>query len=274
MSAQNSKWVGRWAAVFTAGLIGLLCCLQAIAQTDGANAIEKTDQGSFRIPAGTVVPVRVDRGFSTRNARAGQAITGRVMQDVPLPGGEKIPEGARGIGKIESIAAAANGSGARISFRFDQIEIHHRRTAIVTNLRAIASALEVNFAQIPDWSPDYGTPYHWAPTQQVGGDEKYGVGGPVTDRWSNTVGEGVWGGVLVHVRAQAGTKCLAALDDEDRLQALWLFSADACGVYGMAGVKIAHAGRTEPVGEIVLVAESGEIKVRGGSGMLLRVIRQ
>jgi hypothetical protein len=103
---------------------------------------------------------------------------------------------------------------------------------------------------------------------------KYGVGGPVTDSSGQTVGKGVFDGVLVHVRAQEGTKCRGALDAEDRLQALWVFSADACGVYGMNGVTIAHAGRTEPMGEIVLAAEKGEIKVRGGSGMLLRVIRE
>jgi hypothetical protein len=143
--------------------------------------------------------------------------------------------------------------------------------AIVTDMRALASLMEVEFAQIPETSLGFGTPYVWATTHQIGGDVKYGVGGPVTDSSSRTVGEGVFDGVLVHVRAQAGTKCRGALDEEDRLQALWLFSADACGVYGIDGVTIAHAGRTEPVGEIVLAAESGDIKVRGGSGMLLRV---
>jgi len=247
---------------------------QAVAQTAGGEkGVRNADQESLLVPPGTVLPVRLNGGFSSKNARAGQAISGRIMQDVPLPGGGKIPAGAKASGKIVSVTAAGASGGAQISFRFDKLEFDHRRSAMVSNLRAMASPLEIEFAQLPEWSPDYGTPYHWANTQLVGGGEKYGVGGPVTDQGSNPVGEGVWGGVLVHVRAQPGMKCRGALDAEDRLQALWVFSADACGVYGMPGVTIAHAGRTEPVGEIILAAESGEIKVRSGSGMLLRVIR-
>ncbi|HWY08076.1 MAG TPA: hypothetical protein VNY24_14545 [Candidatus Acidoferrales bacterium] len=87
------------------------------------------------------------------------------------------------------------------------------------------------------------------------------------------MGKGVYGGVLVRVRAQPESKCGGPLDAEDRLQALWVFSSDACGAYGIQGVTIAHAGRTEPVGEIALAAEQKDLLVRGASGMLLRVIR-
>jgi hypothetical protein len=193
------------------------------------------------------------------------------MQDVPLPGG-KIPQGSKVIGSIVSVTRAGSGSGASISFRFDQLEIHHRRSPIVTDLRALASLMEVQFAQTPETTPGFGLPYVWATTHQIGGDERYGLGAPVTDSSSNIVGTGVFDGVLVHVRTQPGTSCRGFLDAENRLQALWVFSSDACGVYGIPGVKIAHAGRTALVGEIVLTSASGELQVRGGSGMLLRVI--
>jgi hypothetical protein len=225
------------------------------------------------VPVGTILPVKINHGFSSKNARAGQIITGRIMQDLPLAVGGKIPEGAKVVGAVVTVTAAASG-GARISLRFNELEIHHRRMAMVTDMRALGSMVEVQEAEIPATPLDHGTSYAWATLRQIGGDMKYGVGGPVTDSSGETVGKGVFDGVLVHVRAQEGTKCRGALDAEDRLQALWVFSADACGVYGMNGVTIAHAGRTEPLGEIVLAAEKGEIKVRGGSGMLLRVERE
>jgi hypothetical protein len=248
-------------------LAGLACGFQTLAQSPTAR------QQPFVIPAGTILPVKLNHGFTSKNAREGQVITGRLMQDVPLPNTGKIPEGAMVAGTIIAVEPASNNAGGKLCFRFNEIEIHKREFAIVTNLRALASMMDVLDAQIPETTAGFGTPYPWVTTQQVGGDEKYGVGGPVTDRSGNWVGQGVFGGVLVHVRAQSESKCRGPMDREDRLQALWVFSADACGVYGMGGVDIVHAGRTDPVGEIVLTAESGDLKVHGGSGMLLRVIR-
>jgi hypothetical protein len=273
MPFENSGLAGRTSLVLAMVLMELLCGFRAAAQSGaGPRGAAYIAEKSFRIPLGTVLPLRINRGFSSKNARAGKVITGRIMQDVPLPDGGKIPEGSRIVGTIVSAVPARTNSSGRVSFRFDELEIHHRRIAVVTNLRALASFMEVELAQVPETSPGFGTPYPWATTRQIGGDEVYGVGGAVTDQWGHTVGKGVFGGALVHVRAQPGTNCRGALDD-DRLQALWVISSDACGVYGMIGVKIVHAGRTEPAGEIVPAAESGDLRVGGGSGMLLRVVR-
>lgn len=50
---------------------------------------------SLDIPAGTVLPVRLNHGLSSKTSVAGHVITGRVMQDVPLPNNQKIPAGAK-----------------------------------------------------------------------------------------------------------------------------------------------------------------------------------
>jgi hypothetical protein len=260
----------RLGVLVLAFLFGL--ALRAQTNISSANARPALDRDNVQIPAGTILPVRLNRGFSSKNARAGQEITGRLMQDVPLPNAQKIPEGARLRGTVVAVSSAGKSGRGRVSFRFDHVKLHRHSVAIVTDLRALASFVEVRFAQIPEATPGFGTPYAWATTDLIGGDVKYGVGGPVTDRGSEVVGTGTFSGVLVHIRAQPASGCRDEDGDHD-LQALWVFSADSCGVYGMSGIRIAHAGRTEPLGEIVITADSGDANVGGGSGMLLRVAR-
>ena len=72
---------------------------------------------------------------------------------------------------------------------------------------------------------------------------------------------------------EPGTKCRGAVDGNDQPQALWVFSSDTCGLYDFSNVTLTHAGRTNPVGEITLKSSKGDIHIRGGSGLLLRVAR-
>ena len=254
-------------------VLAFLCGFALRAQTNTAavGAAPRAGRDDVQIPAGTILPIRLNHGFSSKSTRVGQQLTGRIMQDVPLPNAQKIPAGARLRGTVVAVSSAGKNGKGKISFRFDHIEVHRHGVPIVTELRALASFMEVQFAQIPETTPGFGTPYTWATTDLIGGDVKYGVGGPVTDRGSQVVGEGTYEGVLVHVRAKPESGCRGELDGNHDPQALWVFSADSCGVYGMSGIRIAHAGRTEPLGEIVISADSSDVNVRGGSGMLLRV---
>jgi hypothetical protein len=236
-------------------------------------AKEHAKQEILRVPAGTIIPVRLNHTFSSKGAKKGQIITARIMQDVPLPSSRKIPKGSTIAGRVISAEPAEPNRGGKISFVFDELEIHHQKNVVSTNLRAMASFVEVQFAQVPETGLDYGTPDHWATTRQIGGDEVYGKEGVVTDQWSRIVGESTYDGVLVHVRAQPGMKCRGPLDAEDSLQALWVFGSDAYGVYGMTGVQIVHAGRTEPEGVVTLASDKGDLKVPRATGMLLRVLR-
>lgn len=224
------------------------------------------------IPPGTILPIRLNHGFSDRS-HPGSAISGRVVQSVPLPNAETIPAGATISGTITAIQPAARGASPTVSFTFNQLEMHHQKFPISVDLRALASSMQISLAQIPEVSSGFGTPTTWADTVQIGGDYVYGAGGEVTDQHNEKIGKALLeGGVLVHVKAQPGTPCRGELGDSDRPQALWVFSADACGVYGLQGVRIAHAGRSDPVGVVTLTAESGQVKVGSGSGMLLRTI--
>jgi hypothetical protein len=221
------------------------------------------------IPSGTILPVALNSSLNSRKTKPGQVITARVMQDVPLLG-STIHAGAKVVGRVIDVKPANGGSGAQISFRFDTLVVSKRRLPITTNLRAAASMMAVEAAQLPESGPDRGTSQNAWTTDQIGGEVVYRGGGPVADGL-RTVGEPTYGGVLVHVSAKPGTPCRGDIEGNDRLQALWVFSSDACGVYDFADLKIVHAGRSNPVGEITLASDKGDVNVRAGSGMLLRV---
>ena len=218
------------------------------------------------IPSGTILPVELNS--SVRSNKPPEKISARIMQDVPLSNGTKIPAGSKVTGQV--VAVRRRDDAADVVLRFDKLMTGHRAIPITTDLRAIASMMEVSNAQVPESGPDRGTPqYRWT-TDQIGGEVNYGGGTPVV-HGSYIVGESVPPGVLVHVTSTPGAKCRGAIDQDNQLQALWVFSSDACGVYGFPRLTIAHAGRTDPVGEIALHVEKGSVNIRAGSGMLLRV---
>jgi hypothetical protein len=128
----------------------------------------------------------------------------------------------------------------------------------------------VQRASMPDEAPTEGSPYEWLPTTQIGGDTVYGLGGPVINSNQQTIGKSEREGVVGRVSAKEGTKCRGEIDGSNNAQSLWVFSSDACGTYGIEKLKIEHAGRTDPVGRIVLVAETPKVKLQGGDGLLLR----
>jgi hypothetical protein len=222
------------------------------------------------IPAGTILPVALNSSLNSRKVKTGQVITARVMQDVPLSPGSTIHAGAKVVGHVIDLKPANGASGAQISLRFDALIVSRQRIPITTNLRALASWMEVWDAQLPQTGPDRGTSENAWTTNQIGGEVVYRGGGPVADGLQ-PVGVPTYGGVLVHVSAKLGTKCRGEIEGNDRLQALWVFSSDACGVYGFPDLEIVHAGRTNPIGEITLASDKGNMNLRAGSGMLLRV---
>lgn len=62
---------------------------------------------------------------------------------------------------------------------------------------------------------------------------------------------------------------LAAIGDYP--DALWALAPDARGTYGFENLLIAHAGKTSPVGTIVLASQTHNLKLRNGNALLLRV---
>jgi len=224
------------------------------------------------IPNGTILPATLNSSLNSKKSKVGQRITAKVAQDVPLPSGSKIHAGSKLIGHILAVSPAARGTGASLSLKFDTIYTSGSSIPITTDLRALASMMDVLDAETPKTGPDRGSPSTAWVTLQIGGEANY-HSGPIT-HGSEVVGQSVLGGgALVRVASKPGSKCRGEVDDHHEPQALWLFASDACGTYGFIDLAIAHAGRTEPVGQIVITSEKKDVNVPSGSGLLLRVLK-
>lgn len=231
-------------------------------------AAASIDAGTM-VPDGTVLPVRLNTTLSSKSTKPGQLISARVMQDVPLPSFARIRAGAMLFGKVTGVQPASGADGGSISIRFDTLRLPHENIRLTLHLRAVASFMEVQHAQIPLMGADRGTSEGSWTTVQIGGDVVYRGGGPVEGKYGR-VGKPVENGVISRLDSNPGRGCRGD-STGDRPQALWLFSSDACGTYGLPHLVIAHAGRTDPVGEITLQSEKGDVNVRSGGGLLLRV---
>jgi hypothetical protein len=252
-------------------LCALLFCLGAVATQAQTDSSEDTN-GSNKLPGGTILPVILRSGFVLDKVKAGQLLHGEIAQDVPLGNGTRIRKGARVEGHVLDVTGASNGVGNKAKIQFDKVNVAGQWMPVVTDLRAIAGFMAVIDAGTPIEAPNEGSPYNWLPKEQIGGDTDYGVGGPVESAdGSKVIGKFLGDGVVGHVSAKEGSKCRGPVDNNNNPQALWVFSSEACGVYGIEHLHIEHAGRTDPIGTIVLLSDARNLKLRDGDGLLLRV---
>jgi hypothetical protein len=211
------------------------------------------------VPAGTVIPLSLDTGLKSGKIKSGKVVRAEVMQDIPRT---TIRRRAQLLGHVVSVTPT------RLELRFGTLVTKHENIPLTTSLRAMASMMEVEFAQIPGGGADRGLPPDERTTTQIGGEQDYRGGGPVA-RGTTIVGEPTPFGVLGKLSSKP--PCPADSAENDQAQALWLFSTDACGLFGFNHLAIQHSGRTNPVGTIVLIFKSGKLNIRSGSGLLLRV---
>jgi len=228
--------------------------------------------GQKNVPAGTIIPVTLNSSLDAKSCKPGQRIVAQVAQDVPLQNG-KLKTGTRVVGEVLEVTPAGHSQPATIALRFDKIEIGGQTLPLSTDLRTLASPLEVEQAQAESSGFERGSEPPWSQTTtQIGGDVVYREPGDVyygSKMVGRSVYAGSWG-VLSRVEAVPEAGCRGSVAGNDSPQALWVFSHNACGVYGYDAV-ITHAGRTNPKGKIVVASTGGDLKIRSGSGLLLRV---
>jgi hypothetical protein len=246
----------------------LVLCLRMGAEALSLEVVE----APAALPPGTILPLQLQKTISLKDAQKGLPIEAKIMQEIPFSKGEGIPVRSVVRGSVVSIEKDQEGPGQKLTLKFEFLEAKKETLPVSAYLRAIASMRAVEQAQTSNTGSDSGTPAGWTTTILIGGDRRFGDGGDVRDRAKEKVGKGVrGGGVLLHVRANPALGCEGATNMEDLPQAFWVFSSNACGVYDLEGMKIAHTGKGAPVGEITLHFEKDDMKIFAGTAFLLRV---
>jgi hypothetical protein len=218
-----------------------------------------TVAGAQEIPAGTVIPVMVSTTLDSAKAQAGQPITGKVMERVPLPGGEDIPEGAKVTGHVALVIPAKGVDPASLAVQFDKVIAHGHELPMKTSLRALASMMAVYEAQVPFFEPDT-TPRGAVMLAPVGGEAAFRPDNPEKPYRP------------VHFSGELAPGCGSRVDQGGGTGALWVFSPYACGVYGFGNALVIVDERSSATEDSILLGSRKNFSIRAGSGWLLRVI--
>ncbi len=216
------------------------------------------------LPSGTLLPVSLETGLNAAKLHAGEQIRGRIMQNVP---GTPVRRRDVVLGHVVKVNAPRSGP-ARLEISFDSVKTRQGIVPFHANLRALASFMDVAAAEVPEEGASRGITPEVATTEQIGGEQVYRGGGPVASG-DNIVAKALAYGVLGLPRPNLARGCGGMVADNNHPQAFWLFSTDACGLYGFSDLHIQQAGRTTDA--IVLTSTRSKLNVAGGSGLLLRV---
>lgn len=223
-----------------------------------------------QLPPGTILPVSLSTAINADKVKSGDRISGKLGQYVTVDG-MRLPRGTKVSGRVVQVQPESTGSPARVAFVFDTIQIKGRDTPITTSLRALASTQAVFDAQLPtNMVDDYGSSIGDWNTLQVGGQLVYRGNGTVMEGAEIVAKASTVGEVFGEAKSWPWSACSRDHSAEG-VQSFWVFSTDACGVYGFDGMKLTQAGRSQPVGQIVLESP-GKLRVRAGSGLLLVVL--
>jgi hypothetical protein len=239
----------------------MLAVFAAAAPLSGQSAVVNTLQNKAallpvtesgeQIPPGTVIPVLLETTLDSRRGKAGQRVVATIGQTISLGGNRVILVRSKLLGEVTEVS----GDSGRVTLavRFDRLLPRKSKTPLPLDvlLRAVASPMAVDDT------------IHTT-TVGIGWNNPFGetVGEPVHGGLFNQ-----WSGVLARVSSPAGSAC-QNFPSSGSPQSVWIFSANACGVYGLGFQGMRYENLAN--GEIVFSAPQ-RVKIPGGSAFLLTV---
>jgi hypothetical protein len=222
-------------------------------------------------PSGTLLPVMLDKSIDSDGAKPGDQIEAKLMQQVSLPDKGKIKRQTKVFGHVVAVTPSSASKAANITVQFDQIEDGKKKVPLSVGLRAFASMQLVAQARNPtNTNAGPGTSVWDLNVSQIGGQIAYNGQKIVKAPNGQVVGRVVEPGQIAGVpMANPERGCAGAGNTVE--QAFWLFSTNACGVYGddQRVSMVSGIGGTTP-GKITFESAKN-FTLRGGSAWLLQV---
>ena len=230
-----------------ASALRLSVCAAALASSAAA-------QSTFQAPpAGATLPVRVEHTLDAKHTHPGDVVQAQLMQRVPLGDRRYLPAGAELVGTVTTVNAQ------QLAIAWTELRLHSAAEPVRVKLLAGADSFDVGQTRIPLGGPSFSTS-DWT-TEQIGGDEIYGINVPakVYDRYSQPVGRADGTGVYAPPPAPGLPE-----------RALGPFSTTTAGLYDMPGLSVMSAGGEG--GAPMVLGLAGRWRLRADSALLFEVV--
>lgn len=224
-------------------------------------------------PPGTAIPIRFTRTVDANKIKPGDRVYAKTTQVVSLGDGAILPQGSEIIAHVVQAdpftfdkAPYANQKSSTLSIRFESISDRGHLIPISVYVRALADPFATWDSQEPPPSDEdpLGT------TTQVGGDQVTRSQKEVRSMNNDVVGFNRRNGVYAHLLPATGNSP-EGCDATHTEQAVGIFSASACGLYGFSGMTLQHTGRTPDLSLLVLTSSRHAAQIHANSSALLEV---
>jgi len=232
---------------------------------------------SAPFPAKTILPVSFATTIEAGKAKVNDPVRGHTLQTVILPDGTKIPKGTVLVGHItESLpfhfdpAPYAAQKRSLLGIHFDRIELKNGSLPVTLEVRAVAGAYAVDDASRPFNATELQMT---GPMLQVGGDSYWPPDMAVRSHSGDIVAyvrkEGIFARPLASaaLNAEPGLEC----DAIGQEQAVSVFSAGACGLYGLTE-SVLESNGSDGSGTFVLASNRTSVFLLAHSAVLLEVM--
>jgi hypothetical protein len=232
-----------------------------------ASSVALAQNPALAAPA--ILPVTFTKTISANHAKVGDPIEAKTIQRVQLSGGGIIPSGTLVFGHVVNAngftydkTPYAHQKASTLSIHFDSVQVGGQKVPLKVTVRAIAGPIATWDSQKPqasDMDP-------LATTTQIGGDQLIPSQKEVRNMDGDVVAYNKRDGVYAHLIARGDC------DSSDVEVSVSIFSASACGAYGIGNVSMAEKGTTVQPSTLTLISNHGSPEIWKHTTALLEVL--